>query len=104
MHHINRDLKVYGGIKLFGGSGSPQLAENIAEYLGLPLSGREVIDFPNENIFIKLKGSVRGQDVYVIQTTSSPVQAHASASASRFDAIARRGSTTPFGGPVVPDV
>src|SRR5689334_20769299 len=73
MHHNNRDLKVYGGIKLFGGSGSPQLAENIAEYLGLPLSGREVIDFPNENIFIKLKGSVRGQDVYVIQTTSSPV-------------------------------
>jgi ribose-phosphate pyrophosphokinase len=73
MHHTNRDLKVYGGIKLFGGSGSPQLAQNIAEYLGLPLSGREVIDFPNENIFIKLNGSVRGQDVYVIQTTSSPV-------------------------------
>src|SRR5688572_18730001 len=73
MHHINRDLKVYGGIKLFGGSGSPQLAENIAEYLGLPLSEREVIDFPNENIFIKLKGSARGQDVYVIQTTSAPV-------------------------------
>jgi ribose-phosphate pyrophosphokinase len=32
-----------------------------------------VIDFPNENIFIKLKGSARGQDVYVIQTTSAPV-------------------------------
>ena len=37
-------------------------------------------------------------------TTSSPVQSHASASASRFEAIARRGSTTPFGGPVVPEV
>lgn len=73
MHHLNHDLKVYGGIKLFSGSGSPQLAQNIAEYLGLPLSDREVIDFPNENIFIKLKGSARGQDVYVIQTTSAPV-------------------------------
>src|SRR5690348_11154787 len=73
MHHNNRDLKVYGGIKLFGGSGSPQLAQNIAEYLGLPLSDREVIDFPNENIFIKLNSSVRGHDVYVIQSTSSPV-------------------------------
>jgi ribose-phosphate pyrophosphokinase len=73
MHHLNHDLKVYGGIKLFSGSGSPQLAQNIAEYLGLPLSEREVIDFPNENIFIKLKGSARGQDVYVIQTTSAPV-------------------------------
>jgi len=73
MHHVHHDLKVYGGIKLFSGTGSPELAQNVAEYLGLPLSDREVIDFPNENIFIKLKGSVRGQDVYVIQTTSSPV-------------------------------
>jgi ribose-phosphate pyrophosphokinase len=32
-----------------------------------------VIEFPNENLFVKLSGSVRGQDVYVIQTTSSPV-------------------------------
>lgn len=73
MHHVHHDLKVYGGIKLFSGSGSPDLSKNIAEYLGLPLSEREVIEFPNENIFIKLNGSARGQDVYVIQTTSSPV-------------------------------
>ncbi|MBL8080509.1 MAG: ribose-phosphate diphosphokinase [Anaerolineales bacterium] len=73
MHHVHHDLKVYGGIKLFSGSGSPELSKNIAEYLGLPLSDREVIEFPNENIFIKLNGSARGQDVYVIQTTSSPV-------------------------------
>ncbi len=73
MHHVHHDLKVYGGIKLFSGTGSPDLAQNIAEYLGLPLSDREVIEFPNENLFIKLKGSARGQDVYVIQTTSSPV-------------------------------
>lgn len=73
MHHVHHDLKVYGGIKLFGGTGSPDLAQKIADYLGLPLSGREVIEFPNENLFVKLNGSVRGQDVYVIQTTSSPV-------------------------------
>ncbi|NWF62769.1 MAG: ribose-phosphate pyrophosphokinase [Chloroflexi bacterium] len=73
MHHVHHDLKVYGGIKLFGGTGSPELAQKIAEYLNLPLSGREVIEFPNENLFVKLSGSVRGQDVYVIQTTSSPV-------------------------------
>jgi ribose-phosphate pyrophosphokinase len=73
MHHVHHDLKVYGGIKLFSGTGSPELAQNIADYLGLPLSDREVIEFPNENIFVKLSGSARGQDVYVIQTTSSPV-------------------------------
>jgi len=32
-----------------------------------------VVEFPNENLFIKLHGSVRGQDVYVIQSTASPV-------------------------------
>ncbi|WKZ36725.1 MAG: ribose-phosphate diphosphokinase [Anaerolineales bacterium] len=73
MHHVHRDLKVYGGIKLFAGSGAPELAQKIADYLGQPLSGREVIEFPNENLFVKLSGSVRGQDVYLIQTTSSPV-------------------------------
>jgi len=73
MAHVHHDLKVYGGIKLFGGTGSPELAKKIADYLDLPLSDREVIEFPNENLFIKLGGSVRGQDVYVIQTTTSPV-------------------------------
>ncbi len=73
MNHVHSDLKLYGGIKLFAGTGAPELAQNIADYLGLPLSGREVIEFPNENLFVKLNGSARGQDVYVIQTTSSPV-------------------------------
>ncbi|MDD2920971.1 MAG: ribose-phosphate pyrophosphokinase [Anaerolineales bacterium] len=73
MRHANHDLKVYGGIKLFVGSGSPQLGTKVADYLELPVSACEVIEFPNENLFVKLKGSVRGQDVYVIQTTSSPV-------------------------------
>ncbi|MBC7879257.1 MAG: ribose-phosphate pyrophosphokinase [Anaerolineales bacterium] len=73
MSQFSHDLKLYGGIKLFAGSGSPELAQEIANYLDLPISGREMIEFPNENIFVKLKGSARGQDVYVIQTTSSPV-------------------------------
>jgi ribose-phosphate pyrophosphokinase len=69
-HH---EIKMYGDIKLYAGSASPQLAQKIADYLGQTLSPREIIQFPNENIFVKLKSSARGQDVYVIQTTSSPV-------------------------------
>ena len=67
------ELKMYGDIKLYAGSGSPELAQKIADYLQQHLSPREVIEFPNENIFVKLMSSARGQDVYVIQTTSSPV-------------------------------
>ena len=66
-------IKMYGDIKLYAGSGSPDLAQKIAEYLDQRLSPREIIQFPNENIFVKLNNSVRGQDVYVIQTTSPPV-------------------------------
>ncbi len=76
MQHVHHELKMYGGIKLFAGSGAPELSQKIADYLGQPLSGREVIEFPNENIFVKLSGSVRGQDVYVIQATSSPVHSN----------------------------
>src|SRR5215467_12504338 len=71
--HTHDDMKMYGEIKLYAGSGSPELAEKIANYLKQKLSPRELIQFPNENIFIKLNSSARGQDVYVIQTTSSPV-------------------------------
>lgn len=67
------EMKMYGEIKLYAGSGSPVLAQKIADYLQQKLSPRDVIQFPNENIFVKLNSSARGQDVYVIQTTSSPV-------------------------------
>lgn len=71
--HSHGEIKMYGEIKLYAGSGSPDLAQKIADYLQQRLSPREVIQFPNENIFIKLNSSARGQDVYIIQTTSSPV-------------------------------
>ncbi|MCP4542146.1 MAG: ribose-phosphate diphosphokinase [Chloroflexi bacterium] len=63
----------HGEIKLFGGTGCPELAQEISDYLQVPLSGRDVAQFANENIFVQLHESVRGQDVFLIQTTSSPV-------------------------------
>jgi ribose-phosphate pyrophosphokinase len=72
-HSHPHEMKVYGEIKLFAGSGSPQLSERISSYLASPLCGRELVEFPNENLFIRLKHSVRGQDVYVIQQTATPV-------------------------------
>jgi ribose-phosphate pyrophosphokinase len=73
MRQFHHDLKIYGGIKLFVGTGSSELGQKISNYLDQPVSERDVVEFPNENLFVKLHGSVRGQDVYVIQTTSSPV-------------------------------
>lgn len=64
---------MYGDIKLFAGTASPTVAQGIADYLGIPLSGRDIIEFPNENLWARLHESVRGQDVYLIQSTSRPV-------------------------------
>jgi ribose-phosphate pyrophosphokinase len=67
------EMKVYGGIKLYSGTASPELAQKVADYLGEKLCGRDIVQFPNENLFVKLHTSVRGQDVYVIQHTAAPV-------------------------------
>ena len=67
------DLRVYGGIKLYAGTSSPELAQKVADYLGEELCGRDIVEFPNENLFVKLHSSVRGQDVYIIQHTAAPV-------------------------------
>ena len=64
---------MYGDIKLFAGTASPELSEKISRYLNIPLSGRDVVQFANGNLFVRLHQSIRGQDVYVIQTTSYPV-------------------------------
>ena len=69
-HHVGHEMRVYGDIKLYAGTGSPELAQKISRYLDSPLCEREIVEFPNENLFIKLQSSVRGQDVYVIQQTA----------------------------------
>jgi ribose-phosphate pyrophosphokinase len=66
-------MMAYGDIKLFAGSGCPKLAQRIAEYVKIPLSSWDIIEFPNENLLVKLHGSVRGQDVYLIQSHARPV-------------------------------
>lgn len=66
-------MMAYGDIKLFAGSASPELSRRIADYIGVPLSGWDIIEFPNENLFVRLHGSVRGQDVFFVQTHSRPV-------------------------------
>ncbi len=67
------EIRGYGDIKLFAGSGCPELAHKIAKYIGVPISPWDIVEFPNENLLIRLHGSVRGQDVYLIQSHIKPV-------------------------------
>ncbi len=63
----------YGEIVLYSGTGSPELAAEVSRELKTPLRGRDVVKYSNENIFVRLHESVRGQDAFIIQGTASPV-------------------------------
>ncbi len=64
---------MYGELAIFSGTANLELAQEIADYLGVPLREADVFQFPNENIFVRLRDSVRSQDVFLIQPTCSPV-------------------------------
>ncbi len=63
----------YGEPIVFSGRGNRPLAEALCHDLGCPLAEADIFDFPNENIFVKLKRSVRGHDVFLMQGLGSPV-------------------------------
>jgi ribose-phosphate pyrophosphokinase len=60
-------------LKVFTGTAHPSLAQAICEYLGIPLGKAEVLEFKNENIFVRILENVRERDIFVVQSLSSPV-------------------------------
>jgi ribose-phosphate pyrophosphokinase len=65
--------KVFGELAIFSGRSNRPLAEAICKHMHVPLMDAEIIDFPNENIFVQLKCSVRGADVFMVQSLASPI-------------------------------
>lgn len=61
---------------IFSGESNIPLAHDIANYLGVPLRPTIFDRFSNDNLWIQLGESVRGKDVYIIQSLTSPVQDH----------------------------
>lgn len=60
-------------LKVFSGSSHPELAKRICDHLDVPLSKSEVVRFQNENLMVKIQENVRDCDVFVVQTSSPPV-------------------------------
>jgi ribose-phosphate pyrophosphokinase len=60
-------------IKLFAGSATPDLAQHVADHLGLPLALGNVTQFPDGESRVLIEESVRGCDCYIIQSTCAPV-------------------------------
>ena len=70
-HHLpSRD------VRLFSGRSHPELAGEIAEYLGVPLAPSTIETFSNDNLYIQLGASVRERTVYIVQSLVPPVSEH----------------------------
>jgi len=63
----------YNEINIFSGNANPKLAQDLCDYISLPLGRAEIFEFSNENIFVKINESVRENDVFVVQSLSRPV-------------------------------
>ena len=60
-------------LMVFSGTAHPDLSEEIAQYLGIPLSPCEIRRFASSEVYVRPDDSVRGADVFVIQTHADPV-------------------------------
>jgi ribose-phosphate pyrophosphokinase len=59
-------------MKLLAGNSNLPLVKDIAAYLDLPITGASVRRFADEEIFVEILENVRGEDVFVVQSTSYP--------------------------------
>ena len=60
-------------LRLFTGRAFPELAEQVASELGIPLTPTSAYDFANGEIFVRFEESVRGSDAFVIQSHAAPI-------------------------------
>ena len=59
-------------MKILSGNANPELAAAIASYLDLKLTSASVRRFADEEVFVEIHENVRGEDVFVVQSTSAP--------------------------------
>lgn len=76
-------------MKLFCGNSNPQLAQAICQYLHIPLGKASVKRFADQEVFVEIQENVRGEDVFVLQSTSCPTNDHMMELLIMMDALRR---------------
>ena len=66
----------FGELKVFAGSAHPQLAREIADYLGISLGQSRLRRFPDTEVSFQIDENIRGTDVFIVQPTCAPVDEH----------------------------
>ena len=59
-------------LKIFSGTAHPELADEIAAYLGVPRSDATVKHFPDGETFVKINENIRKRDIFIVQPTCPP--------------------------------
>ncbi|MFC0190372.1 ribose-phosphate diphosphokinase [Fictibacillus aquaticus] len=81
-------------LKLFTLNSNPELAQEIADHIGIELGKSSVTKFSDGEIQINIEESIRGSEVYVIQSTSDPVNDHLMELLIMIDALKRASAKT----------
>ena len=66
----------FGELKVFSGSAHPELAREIAAFLGVPLGQARLRRFPDSEVSFQIDENIRGTDVFIVQPTCNPVDQH----------------------------
>ncbi|GHF18825.1 ribose-phosphate pyrophosphokinase [Kordiimonas sediminis] len=64
------------GMKILAGNSNPELAEAIAAYLNMPLTKASIKRFSDQEVFVEIHENVRGEDVFLVQSTNYPANDH----------------------------
>lgn len=81
-------------LKVFSLSSNQELAKEVADHIGVPLGKSSVTSFSDGEIQINIEESIRGCDVYIIQSTSAPVNQHLMELLIMIDALMRASAAT----------
>jgi ribose-phosphate pyrophosphokinase len=87
-------LSIDGELKIFTGNANPQLAQEIADHIGVELGECSVMRFKDGEVRINLAESVRGCNVFVVQSTSAPVNENLMELLIMIDALKRASAKT----------
>ncbi|WP_191251575.1 ribose-phosphate pyrophosphokinase [Kordiimonas sediminis] len=63
-------------MKILAGNSNPELAEAIAAYLNMPLTKASIKRFSDQEVFVEIHENVRGEDVFLVQSTNYPANDH----------------------------
>jgi ribose-phosphate pyrophosphokinase len=66
-------MGAFDELRVFSGNANPGLAQDVCDYLNIPIGKAEVFKFSNDNTFVRILENIRQRDVFIIQSTCTPV-------------------------------